>query len=189
MAAAGGGNTGMVTVLGLDAEAVERVCRDAGREGGLLVPANYNCPGQIAVSGDLETLKSATEAFKAAGAKRVLPLNVAAAFHSPAMEGARVGLKAALAETPIRRPAGRFVNNADAKEMSDPEAIRESLARQVASPVLWEQSCLRICAWGERTFYEVGPGKVCAGLMKRICPEAVVRPVGSMADIAALGDA
>jgi len=177
--------SGMLSILGLEAEAVETACREASAVG-VVVPANYNSPGQIAISGETAALARAAELCQAAGAKRAIPLQVSAAFHSPLMQPACEGLRQALAEVPIRVPSARFVNNADADVLSDPEAIRESLARQVVSPVRWEQSCRRVLKAGDKAFYEVGPGKVCQGLMKRIDRDAVVIGVGSLGEIDSL---
>ena len=188
-ASARGSDTGMASVIGLEAAAVEEICaRIVAGGAGTVVPANYNCPGQVAISGDRAGLDSAMEALKAAGARRISPLNVSGAFHSPFMNKAREGLRTALAGTALRVPAAKFINNADAAVLSDPEAIRESLARQVVSPVKWEQSCRLAVGRGDAVFYEVGPGKVCAGLMKRIAPEARVVSVNTLADIEALPD-
>ncbi len=182
-----GFDTGMVSVLGLEASVIEGICAEINAAGaGKVTPANYNCPGQIAISGDRAGLEKAGEQLKAAGARRILPLNVSAAFHSPFMAKAREGLKAALEEVSLRSPLGKFVNNADAQILSDPEAIRDSLCRQLTSPVRWEQSCRLIVGQGDTVFYEIGPGKVLAGLMKRIAPEAKVVSVNSLADIEAL---
>jgi [acyl-carrier-protein] S-malonyltransferase len=179
----------MASVIGLEAPAVEDIFRRVTESGaGAVVPANYNCPGQVAISGSQAALEKAGEELKAAGARRVIPLNVSGAFHSPYMEKARKGLEAALAEVSMRNPVAKFVNNADAQVMTDPESIRESLARQVVSPVRWEQACRLIVGQGDTVFYEVGPGKVCSGLMKRIAPEAQVVSVNSLADIEALPD-
>ncbi|MCC8190121.1 MAG: ACP S-malonyltransferase [Planctomycetes bacterium] len=184
-----GKDTGMASVIGLEGPVVEEVCARVSASGvGLVVPANYNCPGQVAISGDRPALAQAETELKAAGARRVLPLNVSAAFHSPYMEAARTGLAAALADVAMRTPMAKFVNNADAQVMTDPEAIRESLARQVVAPVKWEQSCRGIVGGGDTMFYEVGPGKVCAGLMKRIAPEATVVSINSLEDIDSLPD-
>ena len=184
-----GKDSGMASVLGLEAAAVEEVCAKVTASGaGLVVPANYNSPGQVAISGVRSGLAKAEEELKAAGARRVMPLNVSGAFHSPVMESARRGLEAILADMSVRNPMAKFVNNADAAVMTDPEAIRESLARQLVSPVKWEQACRLIVGQGDTVFYEVGPGKVCAGLMKRIAPEATVVTVNSLADIDALPD-
>ncbi len=180
-----GKDTGMVSVIGLEDAKVEEVCKQAASEG-VIVPANYNCPGQLAISGEKKALEKVIELAKAAGAKRALPLNVSAAFHSPIMEPARAKLAAILADVPLHEPSGRFINNADAAELSDPEAIRESLARQLVSPVRWTRSMQTLTQSGEMVFFEVGPGKVCSGLMKRICPEAVVSSISNLGDIEAL---
>lgn len=182
-----GKDTGMVSVLGLDDVLVERVCEDAS-DYGIVVPANFNCPGQLVISGEKKALEKAMELAKEAGAKRVLPLNVSAAFHSPVMEPARAGLAEALKEIPIREFEGRFINNADAKEIKDAEAIRESLARQLVSPVRWTQSMQLASAGGDKIFYECGPGKVCQGLMKRIDGDCDVTSVNGMAMIEELQD-
>lgn len=183
-AAVRGLDTGMASVLGLDTEIVERICRETtGSGAGRVYPANYNSPGQVAISGDAAGLAKAGEALKAAGAKRVLPLKVAGAFHSPFMAPAREELARELASVRLRRPVGRFVNNADAKELSEPAAIRESLARQLTDPVRWEASCRWMWDAGIRGFHEVGPGTVCAGLMRRTVPEAQVTAISGMAQI------
>lgn len=181
-AAARGKDTGMSTILDLSAAAVDEVCQAAASEG-VVVPANYNCPGQIVISGEKAALAKAGELAKAAGAKRVIPLKVSGAFHSPIMEAARAGLVEALAEVSIRVPDGRFVNNADARELSEPEDIRDALARQVVSPVRWEQSCRHLLDLGETHFYEVGPGRTCKGLMKRIDRGSPVTVINTLRDI------
>ncbi len=184
-----GQDTGMTSVIGLEAPAIEEICSRVTASGiGLVVPANYNCPGQVAISGAKAALEKAAEELKAAGARRVMPLNVSGAFHSPFMERARKGLEIALSEVAMRTPMAKFVNNADAAVVTDPEQIRGALARQVVEPVRWEQACRLIVGQGDTVFYEVGPGKVCAGLMKRIAPEATVVSVNSLADIEALPD-
>ncbi len=184
-----GQETGMASVIGLESAAIEEICARVTASGaGVVVPANYNCPGQVAISGAKAALDKAAEELKAAGARRVLPLNVSAAFHSPFMEMARRGLGDALAEVSLRNPMAKFINNADAAVLNDPEAIRESLARQLVSPVKWDQSCRLAVGQGDTVFYEVGPGKVCAGLMKRIAPEATVVSINSLADIDQLPD-
>lgn len=186
MAAAGGDReTGMSSVIGLDAEVIEKICAEAS-DAGVVQPANYNSPGQIVISGDKVALDKAGELLKQAGAKRVLPLKVSAAFHSPVMEPARQALAEALADIQIREPNGKFYNNADARALTDPEAIRDSLARQLVSPVRWEQSCLAAIASGEGEFFEVGPGAVCAGLMKRIDRSVDVHNIRNLTDMAAL---
>ncbi|MDR3077839.1 MAG: ACP S-malonyltransferase [Planctomycetota bacterium] len=176
---------GMASVLGLESSVVEEVCaRVSGA--GLVEVANYNCPGQVVISGQRAALEKAEPALKAAGARRVIPLNVSGAFHTPLMEPARRGLEKALSGLSLRAPSLLFVNNADARPLIDPPSLADSLARQVVSPVRWEQSCRLVVGRGETVFYEIGPGKVCAGLMKRIAPEAKVMPVSSLADIESL---
>ncbi|MDR1612383.1 MAG: ACP S-malonyltransferase [Planctomycetota bacterium] len=188
-ASARGENTGMASVMGLEAPAVEEVCADITASGaGKVYPANYNCPGQVAISGDAPGLELAEKRLKDAGAKRVMKLNVTGAFHSPFMARAREGLEKTLADTPFRRPMAKFVNNADAKMLVDPEEIRDSLARQLTSPVRWDQSARLIVGGGDQQFFEIGPGKVLTGLMRRIAPEALVIPLNSLADIEALPD-
>lgn len=184
-----GQDTGMMSVLGLEAPAIEEICARVTASGiGLVVPANYNSPGQVAISGARVALEKAGEELKAAGARRVMPLNVSGAFHSPFMERARKGLEKELADVSFRNPSAKFVNNADAAVLTDPEAIRDSLARQVVEPVRWEQACRLIVGQGDTMFYEIGPGKTLSGLMKRIAPEATVITVNSLADIEALPD-
>lgn len=183
MESAGRGKaTGMVSILGLEAEAVESLCKEASAVG-LVAPANYNCPGQIVVSGEDAAIERAATLAKEAGAKRATRLNVSAAFHTSVMNPAQAGLREALASTPFREPTALFVNNADARPVSDPEEIRDSLARQVVSPVRWEQSCRVLLDQGETQFYEVGPGKVIRGLMKRIDRSVSVASVSSLEDI------
>ncbi|MDR2391396.1 MAG: ACP S-malonyltransferase [Planctomycetota bacterium] len=178
---------GMASVLGLEAASIEAICAAISASGaGLVTLANYNCPGQVVISGDLEALALAETELKAAGARRVLSLRVSGAFHSPFMEPARRELEKLLADVTVRSPSGLFVNNADAQVLIDPPAIAESLARQVTSPVRWEQSCRLLVGRGETEFYEIGPGRVCSGLMKRIAPEATVIGISDIADIDAL---
>ena len=176
---------GMASVLGLESSVVEEVCAQVSGAG-LVEVANYNCPGQVVISGQRAALEKAEPALKAAGARRVIPLNVSGAFHTPLMEPARRGLEKALSGLSLRAPSLLFVNNADARPLIDPPSLADSLARQVVSPVRWEQSCRLVVGRGETVFYEIGPGKVCAGLMKRIAPEAKVMPVSSLADIESL---
>lgn len=184
-----GQDAGMASVIGLEAPAVEDVCRRVTESGvGIVAPANYNCPGQVAISGSKQALEKAAEELKNAGARRVLTLNVSGAFHSPYMEKARAGLEAELADIAMRNPNAKFINNADAAVLTDPEIIRESLARQLVSPVKWEQCCRLAVGQGDTVFYEVGPGKVLAGLMKRIAPDAKVVSLNTLAEIEALAD-
>lgn len=184
-----GQDTGMTSVIGLEAPVIEEICARVTASGiGLVVPANYNCPGQVAISGAKVALEKAGEELKAAGARLVMPLNVSGAFHSPFMDRARKGLEAELAEVSLRNPIAKFVNNVEAAVLNDPEMIRQSLARQVVEPVRWEQACRLIVGQGDTMFYEIGPGKTLSGLMKRIAPMATVVTVNSLADIEGLPD-
>jgi [acyl-carrier-protein] S-malonyltransferase len=159
----------MAAILGLDDSIVEEVC--ARIIGEIVVPANYNCPGQLVISGSLKGIELACEAMKAAGAKRALPLQVGGAFHSPLMEPARAELAAAIAATQFLVPNCPVVQNATASPASDPAIIRENLIAQLTAPVRWTQSVRRMAADGVEQFVEAGPGKVLQGLVKKIAPE------------------
>ena len=174
---------GMASVLGLEAGPVEECCAQASAGGGQVVAANYNCPGQVVISGDAEALERASALLRQAGARRVVRLEVSGAFHSPLMQGAAEGLARALAEAGIREPAGVFVNNADAAPLKDPAEIRRGLERQLTSPVRWEASCRWLAGRGLGPFLEVGPGRTCQGLMRRTAPEAGVTGVSTLADM------
>ncbi|MDX2176967.1 MAG: ACP S-malonyltransferase [Candidatus Sumerlaeia bacterium] len=162
----------MAAILGLDGAKVEELCA-AASDKGVVVAANFNDPGQTVVSGSPEGVAALCEAAKAAGAKRALPLPVSGAFHSPLVQPAAETMRAALADAKLQPPACLFINNADAKALSDPEAIRDSLVRQVVSPVRWVASVEALSAAGFSTFVEVGAGKVLKGLVGRIRKEAV----------------
>ena len=186
MEAAGAGkDTVMASVLGLEDVLVERACEDAA-ELGVVVAANYNCPGQLVVSGERIAVEKAMELVKEAGAKRVIALNVSAAFHSPIMQPAKVGLAKVLEEVTIREFEGIFINNADAKVYRNPDEIKDSLARQLISPVRWTQSMQLASKMGQKMYYECGPGKVCQGLMKRIDRGCDVTSVNSLKVIESL---
>ena len=159
----------MAAILGLDDSIVEEVC--AGIPGEIVVPANYNCPGQLVISGSLKGIELACEAMKAAGAKRALPLQVGGAFHSPLMEPARTELAAAIASTHFSNPTCPVVQNYTALPESDPAIIRENLIAQLTAPVRWTQSVKQMANDGAQLFVESGPGKVLQGLVKKIAPE------------------
>jgi [acyl-carrier-protein] S-malonyltransferase len=159
--------SGMVSILGLDRPAVEALCAQAA-QGELLQVANLLCPGNIAVSGTKAACQRVTEMATAAGAMRAVPLAVAGAFHTSLMEPAVERLAAVLADVPMRRPRIPVVSNVDARAHDDPQEIRSLLVRQVVSPVLWEDSQRALLAIGCDEFYEVGPGRVLRGLLKRI---------------------
>ena len=157
----------MAAVIGLPNETVEEVC---ARVDGLVIPANYNSPGQVVISGTQEAVAAACVALKEAGAKRALPLPVSGAFHSPLMEPARVELAAAIEATPFQAPRCPVYQNVSAQAETEPEAIKANLLRQLTSPVRWTQSVGAMLADGATEFIETGPGSVLQGLVKRIAP-------------------
>jgi [acyl-carrier-protein] S-malonyltransferase len=172
---------GMAAVIGLEDSQVEAICDELG-----LACANYNSPGQVVVSGDPAALARLPEAVKAAGGRRVLPLNVSGAFHSPAMEPAAAELAAALAGRPIAGGSMPVPSNALGGVPSDGESWGELLGRQVVSPVRWSACVRALAECGADAFVECGPGTVLAGLVKRILPGAPVWSVGVPDDVAAL---
>jgi [acyl-carrier-protein] S-malonyltransferase len=155
----------MAAVLGMDDERVEEICAATP---GVVVAANYNCPGQLVISGSIEAVDAACESLKAAGAKRALRLPVGGAFHSPLMEPARVELAEAIAAAPFRAPVCPVWQNVDAKPYTDPVQIRENLIAQLTSPVRWTQTVKNMIAAGATEFTELGPGNVLAGLISKI---------------------
>lgn len=155
----------MAAVIGLAAETVERICAETE---GVVVPANYNCPGQIVISGEKAAVERAIPAMKAAGARRALPLNVGGAFHSPLMESAREALAVAIDAIPFRAPAFPVYQNVSAKAERDPERIKANLLLQLTSPVRWTACVEAMAADGAVDFVEVGPGEVLGGLIRRI---------------------
>ena len=184
MAEAGAARTGaMAAVLGLDDDVVERVCAEVSREGAVVVPANYNAPGQVVVSGDAAALAPVSEALKAAGAKRVLPLRVSGAFHSPLMEPALQGLRKGLSG--IDFSAARFpvVSNVTKEPVVGGEQARELLLRQLTSPVRWGASVAAMAAAGVDRFFELGSGSVLCGLNRRNAPDATCTSLGTPADL------
>lgn len=161
----------MAAVIALADEKVEEVC--AGIDG-VVVAANYNCPGQVVISGEVESVQAACVALKEAGAKRALPLNVSGAFHSPMMEPARAELQAAIEATEFHQPICPVYQNVDAQPHSNPDEIKQNLIAQLTSPVRWTQSVERMVADGATTFEELGPGQVLQGLIKKINKEVEV---------------
>jgi [acyl-carrier-protein] S-malonyltransferase len=158
--------SGMAAVLGLEDSKVEEVCASITQE--IVVAANYNCPGQLVISGSLKGIEIACEQLKAAGAKRALPLPVGGAFHSPLMEPARLELQAAIEATPFATPICPVYQNVNAQAVSAPHAIRANLNTQLTAPVRWTQSVLQMAHDGATRFTEVGPGNVLQGLVKKI---------------------
>lgn len=174
--------SGMSSVIGLEVDAIRVACAEASASG-IVSVANLNAPGQIVISGTHAGLERAAEILKEKGARRVIPLKVAGAFHSEVMRPAAERLRAELARVEIRPPKTRFLPNTTGDWMSSPEAIRTALAEQVCAPVLWERSMRTALAAGYREFVEPGPGSVLQGLLRKIEPEASVR---SYPDLAAL---
>lgn len=161
----------MAAVLGLDDAKVEEIC--ASVTGDIVVAANYNCPGQLVISGSVSGVEKACELLKAAGAKRALVLNVGGAFHSPLMEPARVELEAAINATVFANPVCPVFQNYTATAVSEPEQIKKNLIAQLTAPVKWTQSVQAMVAAGATEFIEVGPGNVLQGLVKKIHKEAI----------------
>jgi [acyl-carrier-protein] S-malonyltransferase len=162
----------MAAVLGLADDVVEQVCSEIDPE--IVVAANYNCPGQLVISGSLAGIEQACERMKEAGAKRALPLQVGGAFHSPLMEPARRELQDAIAATNFKDPVCPVYQNVNAKPSSNPDTIKENLISQLTAPVRWTQSAREMASDGAVQFIECGPGKVLQGLIKKIVPEAEV---------------
>ncbi|MEE3376607.1 MAG: ACP S-malonyltransferase [Candidatus Cryptobacteroides sp.] len=157
----------MAAIIKLPDEVIEQVC--AGIPG--VVPANFNSPGQVVISGEEQAVDTACEQLKAAGAKRAIKLPVSGAFHSPLMEPARTELAKAIEATPFHTPKCPIYQNVTARATTDPEEIKANLLKQLTSPVRWTQSVLNMRAAGATRFVELGPGEVLQGLVRRILPE------------------
>jgi [acyl-carrier-protein] S-malonyltransferase len=164
----------MAAVLGLDDEIVEKVCAEVDD---VVVPANYNCPGQLVISGTIRGIEIACENLKAAGAKRALVLAVGGAFHSPLMEPARAELAAAIEQTHFGTPSCPIYQNVNALPSTDTQAIKQNLIAQLTAPVRWTQSIQNMSADGATQFIECGPGKVLQGLVKKIVASVEVMSV------------
>ena len=159
----------MAAVLALPDEKIEEICRSVTE--GIVVPANYNCPGQVVISGEEAAIDAACEKMLAAGAKRALKLKVGGAFHSPIMEPARAELADAIARTQFHAPKCPVYQNVTAQAETDPDAIKKNLIAQLTAPVRWTQTVLHMIADGATSFTEVGPGTVLQGLVKKINKE------------------
>lgn len=157
----------MAAILGLDDKVVEEVCASIDE---VVVAANYNCPGQLVISGSMKGIEIACEKLKAAGAKRALPLQVGGAFHSSLMEPAREELAAAIESTKFNTPVCPVYQNVNALPSSDVAVIRKNLIAQLTAPVRWTQSVQNMVKYGATVFIECGPGKVLQGLVKKIAP-------------------
>jgi [acyl-carrier-protein] S-malonyltransferase len=155
----------MAAVLGLEDEKVEEICAQIP---GIVVPANYNCPGQLVISGEVSAVEAACEKLKQAGAKRALLLPVGGAFHSPLMEPAREELATAIANTHFSKPSCPVFQNVDAQGHSDIDEIKANLISQLTAPVRWTQSVQNMIASGAKEFVECGPGKVLQGLVMKV---------------------
>jgi len=165
----------MAAVLGLEDEKVEEICAQVEKETGeVVVPANYNCPGQLVISGSIKGVETACERLKAAGAKRALLLPVGGAFHSPLMAPAREELAAAIERAEIKAPTCPVYQNVTATAVSDPATIRKNLVAQLTGAVRWTQSVEAMVRDGANHFTEVGPGKVLQGLIGKIAREVTV---------------
>lgn len=154
----------MAAILSADEATIERICSETE---GTVVAANYNCPGQVVISGEVDAVKTACEALKGAGAKRALLLPVGGAFHSPLMESARIELEQAISESDFTTPRCPIYQNIDAKPYTTPEQIKANLIAQLTSPVLWRQSVVQMVSDGAKSFTEVGCGTVLQGLISK----------------------
>ncbi len=164
----------MAAILGLDDEVVEQVCASIND---VVVPANYNCPGQLVISGTIKGIDIACEKMKEAGAKRALPLQVGGAFHSPLMESAREELAAAIQSTKFATPICPIYQNVNALPATEVEQIKSNLISQLTAPVRWTQTIQNMAADGGTAFIECGPGKVLQGLVKKIAPQVEARSI------------
>jgi len=162
----------MAAVLGLSDEKVVEICE--AQESGVVVAANFNCPGQVVISGEPEAVDAACAAMKEAGARRALRLPVGGAFHSPLMAPAAEELRDAILKTEFRKPFCPIYQNVSAKAEIEPEIIRENLLKQLTAPVRWTQSVQNMIADGATEFYEFGPGDVLKGLIRKINPDVMV---------------
>ncbi|MCH7396804.1 ACP S-malonyltransferase [Belliella sp. DSM 107340] len=167
--------SGMAAILGLDDNVVEEICKEI--QGEIVVAANYNCPGQLVISGSNKGIEIACEKMKEAGAKRALPLPVGGAFHSPLMEPAREKLQAAIENTVFNNPSCPVYQNVSTTGISDVSEIKNNLIAQLTAPVKWTQSVQQMVEDGATSFIECGPGKVLQGLVKKIHREADVSSI------------
>ena len=168
---------GMAAILALSDEQVEQICAETE---GVVVAANYNCPGQLVISGEKAAVEAACVKAKEAGARRALPLPVGGAFHSPLMEPAREELEKAIAEASFRTPACPIYQNVDAMPHTDPEEIKQNLIAQLTAPVRWTQIVQQMLADGVEQVTELGPGTVLQGLVKKVSAELPVESKGSL---------
>lgn len=158
----------MAAIVGLPDDKIEEVCASISKEGHVVVPANYNCPGQLVISGNIEAIQEACEQLKAAGAKRALPLKVGGAFHSPLMQPAKDELQAAIEKTEFSAPKCPVYQNVDGKPHTEPAEIKQNLIAQLTSSVRWTSCVQNMIADGATDFTECGPGKALQGMIGRI---------------------
>lgn len=158
----------MAAIIALPDETIEQVCASISKEGNIVVPANYNCPGQLVISGNIDAINEACEQLKAAGAKRALPLKVGGAFHSPLMQPAKDELQASIEATEFHTPNFPVYQNVDAKPHTDPEEIKKNLIAQLTAPVKWTYEVQNMIADGATEFTECGPGKALQGMIAKI---------------------
>ena len=158
----------MAAIVGLPDDVIEEICGEINHEGYVVVPANYNCPGQLVISGNVEAINEACEKIKNAGAKRALPLKVGGAFHSPLMQPAKDELQAAIEKTDIKTPKCPVYQNVDGMPHTDPAEIKQNLIAQLTSSVRWTQCVQNMIADGADDFTECGPGKALQGMIARI---------------------
>lgn len=175
----------MATILGLERAKVMEAVEEASKAG-IVEAANFNCPGQIVISGEVAAVEQACRIAKDKGAKRIVPLNVSAPFHCSMLKPAAVRLRAELEAVSIKPLQKTVYSNVTARPIDSPNAVRELLTRQVVSPVLWEDTLLEMAAQGVRTFIEVGPGKVLSGFAKKVVPEAEVFNFEDMSSLSQL---
>ena len=158
----------MAAIIALPDATIEEVCAEVSKPGNIVVAANYNCPGQVVISGNIEAVNEACEKLKAAGAKRALPLKVGGAFHSPLMQPAKEELESAIEATEFHTPKCPVYQNVDAKPHTDPEEIKKNLIAQLTAPVRWTNEVQNMIADGATDFTECGPGKVLQGMIVKI---------------------
>lgn len=165
----------MAAVIALSDECVSQICQDISKEGNVVVPANFNCPGQIVISGNMDAVNEACKKMKEVGAKRALPLAVSGAFHSPCMEPAKIELQQAIENAVFKTPICPVYQNVDAKPHVDIDEIRKNLIAQLTASVRWTQTVQNMIADGANDFTECGPGKVLQGLIKKIDSNVVTQ--------------
>ena len=167
----------MAAIVGLPDDKIEEICAEVSKDGSVVVPANYNCPGQLVISGNVEAINEACEKLKAAGAKRALPLKVGGAFHSPLMQPAKDELQAAIEKTEFSAPQCPVYQNVDGKPHTDPADIKANLIAQLTSSVRWTSCVQNMIADGADDFTECGPGKALQGMIGRIDKNVAVNGI------------